>query len=81
MAKISRWKVTATPKPKKKDTTEEQRFRRKVEREMAPTKGIILPLYVRMENPFIIGGKNETRLDVDYEYSEDGEDVCEEVEY
>ncbi len=33
MAKISRWKVTATTKPKKKkDTTEEQRFRRKVER-------------------------------------------------
>jgi hypothetical protein len=34
-------------------------------------QGAVIPAYVRMENPAIIGGKNETRFSHEYEYEDD----------
>ena len=34
-------------------------------------EGMTIPAYLRMENPVVLGGKNETRLSHEYEYEDD----------
>jgi hypothetical protein len=42
---------------------------------LAPHGGLTLPVYLKMENPAVLGGKDETVLTYEIEYSEDGEDI------
>lgn len=44
---------------------------RDVKKQMAPTQGLILPLYARMENPVIVGGPQETLFFSGYEGTEE----------
>ena len=43
-------------------------------KEMVKQQGAIIPVYVKMENPFVVGGKNETFLDYDAGYDEKNDD-------
>lgn len=45
---------------------------REVIQKMAPTGGVVMPLYARIEKPFEIGGKNETRLTAEPVEDEEG---------
>lgn len=53
---------------------DDKRARNMARKEFSQHGGATIPAYVKMENPFVVGGDKETRLDMEYEYEDNDQE-------